>query len=135
MNDDRGPKRVAGWTLNQRNALLVVLIGIVVYASIRFALNSKYVSNPQPDEPPRASELADRIDPNTADAETLAALPTLGEKRAKAIVEYRSRFTSSMQPVFREPNDLMRIRGIGAATLDQIRPFLKFPTTQPTTAP
>lgn len=125
-----------GWTPRQRTALLVILVGILGYCSIRYALNSSYVSNPQPDEPARARELADRIDPNTADADELAALPTLGEKRAKAIVEYRERFgASATKPVFVEPSDMLRIRGIGAATLDQIRPFLKFPSTQPTTSP
>lgn len=125
-----------GWTPRQRTALLVILVGTLMYASIRFVLNSSYISNPQPDEPPRARELADRIDPNTADAESLAALPALGEKRAKAIVEYRERFgVSATKPVFLEPTDMLRIRGIGGATLDQIRPFLKFPTTGPAMAP
>jgi competence ComEA-like helix-hairpin-helix protein len=136
VSNQEGPAREVGWAPRQRTALLVILVGVLAYCSIRFALNSSYISNPQPDEPPRAKELADRIDPNTADADELAALPTLGEKRAKAIVEYRGRFgASATKPVFLEPNDMLRIRGIGAATLDQIRPFLKFPSTQPTTAP
>ena len=47
------------------------------------------ISDPQPSEGPRAAELQSRIDPNAADWKTLAAIPNLGEKRAKAIVAYR----------------------------------------------
>lgn len=125
------------WTAGQRVALLAIIAGLFVYLAVRYFVNSTYVSNPQPAEPTRAAELVDRIDPNTADAATLAALPTLGEKRAKLIVDYREsrRASRSDVIVFQRPEDLLRIRGIGAATIDQLRPFLTFPTTVPATKP
>jgi hypothetical protein len=123
------------WTPGQRTALLALLLVFLGYLAVRYALNPTYVSDPQPDEPPRARELADRIDPNTADWETLAALPQLGEKRAKAIVEYRDRHRG-FEPdgiVFRKPEDLMRLRGIGGTIVEQVSPYLIFQTTQPST--
>ncbi|MBC8107483.1 MAG: helix-hairpin-helix domain-containing protein [Anaerolineae bacterium] len=123
------------WTAGQRVALLAIVAALFAYLAIRYLTNSTYVSNPQPAEPSRASELVDRIDPNTADVATLAALPTLGEKRAKLIVDYREsrRANRPNVIVFQRLEDLLRIRGIGVATIDQLRPFLTFPTTVPTT--
>src|SRR5687768_18503985 len=80
------------WTAPQRRALLVLLVGLLLFISVRYACNRVYVSDPQPPWPGRAHELADRVDPNAADWQTLAALPVIGEKRAKAIVAYREQF-------------------------------------------
>jgi len=128
------------WTARQRTALLMILVPVIAYIVVRTLRNPAYVPDPQPIEPSRANELADRIDPNTADVETLGALPTLGEKRAKLIVEYRDRYQKlfpNAGPVYQRPEDLLRIRGIGVATVEQIKPFLTFSTstTAPTTAP
>jgi DNA uptake protein ComE-like DNA-binding protein len=130
-----GQRREHLWTRNQRIALLVIVTSLLVYVVIRYALAPSYVSNQQPEEPSRARELADRIDPNTADEQTLSALPLLGEKRAKLVVEYRKHY-HELKPdevVFQKPEDLMRIRGIGVNTVDQLRPYLIFPSTRPAT--
>ena len=127
------------WTPAQRAALIGVALLILVYLTVRYAVNPAYVANPQPDQPSRANQLADRIDPNTADWETLAALPQLGEKRAKSIIEYRLRYQRLRpdEPAFQKSEDLLRIRGIGVATVEQLRAFLVFPNaqTRPTTRP
>lgn len=88
-----------------------------------------HVPDPQLPEGPRAMELEDRIDPNRADWATLAALPTIGEKRARDIVAYREQFIANNpdRPAFARLEDLMNIRGIGEATVAQIEPFLIFP--------
>ena len=129
----RAPKAPQLWTHGQRIALLVIVAALLTYLTIRYLLNPIYVSNPQPLEPSRAAELVDRIDPNTADVATLAALPTLGEKRAKLIVDYREarRARDPNALVFTRLEDLLRVRGIGPATIDQMRPYLEFPTTRP----
>ena len=107
------------------------------YLAIRWWLNPMYVSDPQPRDPPRAIELADRIDPNTADAATLAALPMIGEKRARDIVGYRERFLKDNpgKVAFQRPQDLYRIRGFGVAIVAQIQPYLLFPDKAPATRP
>ena len=128
------------WTGPQRSVLLALLACLLVYLVIRLILNPAYVSDPQPLKPSRYDELADRIDPNTADWQTLAALPALGEKRAKTIVEYRESFVKEHPDhlAFEEPEDLLLVRGIGNAMLATLRPYMLFPSdaaTQPTSAP
>ena len=131
---ESGPHALT-WTLPQRRALLLVLSGFALILGVRLACNPAFVSNPQPDEPPRYRDLADRVDPNAADWQTLAALPTLGEKRAKAITDYRDERLRARpgETVYRAPRDLMAVRGIGAAMVVTLRPYLVFPTDKPAT--
>src|SRR4051812_5845625 len=79
------------WSLPQRRALLVLLSLLNLALGARFACNPAYVSDPQPERPDRADGLADRVDPNTADLNTLIAVPNLGEKRARDIIEFRDK--------------------------------------------
>ena len=123
------------WSLPQRRVLLVLLTVLLVFLTVRYALNPSYVSDPQPERPPRLDELADRIDPNTADWPSLAALPGIGEKRAKDIVAYREeakRYTPGV--VFARREDMLKVKGIGLAVLEGMTPYLSFPDT-PSTAP
>jgi hypothetical protein len=119
------------WTEPQRRVLLVLLTLLLAFLAGRYACNTVYVSDPQPDLPPRHSELADRIDPNTADWQTLAALPGIGEKRAQDIVAYRERKRSEAHDpnlvVFDAAGDLLYVRGIGPALLEAMKPHLLFP--------
>jgi len=129
------------WTEPQRRVLLVLLTIMLVFLAGRYACNSRYVSDPQPDIPPRYDELADRIDPNTADWQTLAALPGIGERRARDIVGYRDRKRdqahNSDLVVFKVPGDLLYVRGVGVAMVEAMKPHLLFPpaTTQSATSP
>lgn len=59
------------------------------------------------------------IDLNTATAEQLQLLPGIGPSRAAAIIENRT----AMGP-FRTVEDLARVRGIGPATVEGVRPFV-----------
>ena len=130
----RYPARLT-WTLPQRRALLLLLAALLVFLAVRYALNPVYVSNPQPERPGRSDELADRIDPNTADWPTLAALPGIGEKRAREIVAYREE-AAARSPGgvdFAQKEDLLRIKGIGSAMLEAIAPYLTFPALPTTT--
>jgi DNA uptake protein ComE-like DNA-binding protein len=122
------------WTLPQRRALAAFLVLLWVMLAIRYYLNTRFISDPQPQVPDRAAELADRINPNTAEWQDLAALPNLGEKRAKLIVAFREARRSSRNPVFSSADDLLAIRGIGVATVTKLKPYLIFqaaPATQP----
>jgi DNA uptake protein ComE-like DNA-binding protein len=123
------------WSSSQRAVILVILAGLLIYGSIRFYRNRSYVSDPQPATPSHAADLADRIDPNTADAPTLSVLPLIGDKRAADIVAFRKRYTTDHpgEPAFKSLEDLLKIRGIGVSTIAQMKPFLIFPTTSPAT--
>jgi hypothetical protein len=133
--EDKQP--VWTWTLGQRRALLVLLFGLVIYLAIQFASHRWYVSEPPPPHGPRYDEVVDKIDPNTADAPTLAALPLIGEKRAQQIVEYREKRRAELhgRPVFRSEDDLLLMKGFGRASLETLRPYLIFATSQPTSRP
>jgi DNA uptake protein ComE-like DNA-binding protein len=125
------------WTPRQRSVLLGLLCIFSLFLIILLTRNPAYVSNPQPPVPARAGEVEDRIDPNTADAETLAALPSIGPQRAQDIVNYREQFVAAHPGAlaFTTREDLMNIRGIGVGIMSQIAPFMKFPpASQPATS-
>jgi len=122
------------WTMPQRRALLVM--GVLFWAAlgIRWAFDRVYVPEGNDLPSPRAIDLAGKIDPNTASWQTLAAIPSMGEKRAQAIVAYRDKAIAAGHGaiVFRSATDLERVKGIGTATAANLEPYLSFaPTTRP----
>jgi competence protein ComEA len=64
------------------------------------------------------------IDPNTAGEVDLDRLPGVGPAAARAIVAARDSGV-----VYRAPEDLLVVRGIGEGTLARMRPHLKFAAT------
>lgn len=117
---------------------MVVLAGVLLLAAVRYLRNPAYIPNPPPPVAPLADDLMDRIDPNTADWQTFAALPAIGEKRAREIVAYRDqmRATKHHNIVFRQAEDLAQVKGIGPSIITTLRPYLVFPLVDTgTTAP
>ena len=123
------------WSASQRRVLLVGLSVLCVVLVLRYAFNMAYVSDPQPERPARFDDLVDKIHPNTADWQTLAALPGIGEKRAKDVVAYRERVRKGdpSRVVFDAEGDLLFVKGIGPALVSGIKPYLLFPATAPAT--
>jgi len=69
------------------------------------------------------SHAASKDDPvvlNTATTEDLRRLPGIGEKRANAILSLRARLGR-----FRAVEDLLKVKGIGRATLRRLRPLIR----------
>ena len=64
---------------------------------------------------PAAAEVAGRIDVNSASAAELASLPGIGASKASAIMAEREK-----KP-FASVDDLERVRGIGARTVEDLR--------------
>jgi competence protein ComEA len=64
------------------------------------------------------AEAAAPLDLNRADTTALQSLPGVGPALARRIVEARS------QAPFRTVDDLLRVRGIGPATLTRLRPLV-----------
>lgn len=129
--------RVRAFTAAQRRALVGALAIFIACLAVVLFRNTAYVPDPMPDEAPRFDELADRLDPNVADVESLSALPQLGARRARDIVEYRERTRAGdpKRTVYTKLEDLLRVRGVGAAMIKHVEPYLVFPTTRPTTTP
>ncbi len=59
---------------------------------------------------------AEPVNINTADARTLATIAGIGEKRAAAIIEYRSKHGP-----FVAIEDLVKVKGIGIKTVEKNR--------------
>ena len=71
---------------------------------------------PSPSAPEQQSGL---ININTADSETLQTLPSIGEKRAAAIIAYREEHGP-----FRIVEDITNVSGIGEGILSQIIDYI-----------
>jgi DNA uptake protein ComE-like DNA-binding protein len=117
------------WTKRQRATLAVIVLILAVAFLVRALRNPARVADPPPVAGDRANGLATRIDPNTADWPAWAALPLIGEKRAKEIVAFRENWLADHpgEVPFEKPEDLMRVKGIGKATVTALEPYLTFP--------
>jgi competence protein ComEA len=90
-----------------------------------------------PEAPPRAARAAaaspdDPVALNTATVDDLRRLPGVGPKRADAILALRGRLGR-----FRAVEDLLKVKGIGRATLRRLRPLVRLdpPTSAAGVAP
>ena len=83
-------------------------------------------------EPARVAQVEHRLDPNAADWPELANLPGVGEALAKRIVEYRRgrQKATGAAIVFRRPEELQAVRGIGPKKLEAMTPHLRFPAVK-----
>jgi DNA uptake protein ComE-like DNA-binding protein len=124
------------WTTSQRAVIATIACGLLIYVSVRFFCNPVHLPDPLPSHGDRATELADRLDPNTATAAQIAAIPNIGEKLAATIVEYRLRAEHDHpgKTVFTSIYSLTVIRGIGPAKLETLRAYLIFPPKPATTS-
>ena len=87
----------------------LVLIGLAVAFVVVFAIVAM-----------RGNPNTRMINPNTASATELATLPEVGPVTADAIIAKRADMT------FTKPEDLLKVKGIGKAHLEKMRPRLKF---------
>lgn len=118
------------WTPREQRVVLAILVCLLGVLSYRYFTRPAYVPTPLPPEGTRAHELVATIDPNEATWEQLSLLPNVGEKKAKAIVDYREQYRSDHpgEIAFHQAEDLTNIKGIGDATVANLSPFLTFPS-------
>lgn len=116
------------WKPSHRRALIALLTVLIICLSIKLAINRVRISDPQPENGSRSGELATQIDPNTATWQELAAIPRLGEKRAQTIVAIRDQLLRDHPDrlPFSNPDDLRHVKGIGPATIANLKPYLYF---------
>ena len=117
------------WTRRQRGVLAGVVLIVAGLLFVRAIREPARVSDPTPVTGELAHTLATRIDPNSADWAAWAALPLIGEKRARQIVEWREQFQSGHpgEVPFERAEDLMKVKGVGKATVETLAPYLIFP--------
>ncbi len=85
----------------------------------RTVLDTSAAAVPEKQMPEQESDAVPVVNINTASAVELTKLPGIGEKRAADIVAYRNEYGR-----FTEPEDLLKISGIGPALLEKIRPYI-----------
>jgi competence protein ComEA len=104
-----------GWTAPVRVLLACVGFGLSCWLLI---------ASGDPTEAPAGAMPVLVVDPNTAPAAVLSALPRLGPVRTRAILDARG------QRPFRSLEDFdARVRGVGPATVAALRPHLRFGDT------
>ena len=104
-------------------ALLVLSMGgrWHIAAAESPTLAEQWQENP-PVEPARkksARELTGKLNLNTATAEQLMLLPTVGPAKAERILTWRKK-----NGAFRRTADLRRVKGFGYKTFKRLEPFL-----------
>jgi competence ComEA-like helix-hairpin-helix protein len=106
-----------------QSVAFLVAMGVCLILALGFALA---ISERAPGSVAVGS--GERINPNEAPVASLMRLPQIGAVRARAIVAQRERQGSDPEgpPVFRTAEDLQRIRGIGPAIVEEVRPWLQF---------
>jgi len=74
-----------------------------------------------------SDNIVDKINPNTAEWQSLARLPGIGAEKAKAIVAYRQAHANQEgKPCFHNMNELNKVKGIGPVICQQIAPYIIF---------
>lgn len=84
-----------------------------------FAVSEPPIQTLPPRTSPPTQAVKFPININTATAEELMALNGIGEKKAAAIIEYRNTYGA-----FASIEDLTKVSGIGAKTLEGIRAYI-----------
>ena len=84
-----------------------------------FAVSEPPIQTLPPRTSPPTQAVKFPININTATAEELMALNGIGEKKAAAIIEYRNTYGA-----FASIEDLTKVSGIGAKTLEVIRAYI-----------
>ncbi len=95
-----------------------IVKGILCFAAASFLAasilsGSVYAAN-KPAEEKKAVNIMVNI--NKASADEMAALPGIGEKTAKLIIEYRNKNGS-----FKKPEDIRKVKGVGEKLFEKIK--------------
>jgi len=116
------PKPLPYWLLRQADQVTVaVLIGAGLFSLIGWwayhgGTHGRTVEIEQAE--PQVARF--QVDINKADWPELATLPGVGQRLAERIVQSRER-----NGPYADIEDLRRVRGIGARTLETLRPYLR----------
>lgn len=98
--------------------LIKGIVAACLAAGLTFGLNVNAAEKPAEAKPAVAEKAANKkaIDLNTATEAQLKAIKGIGDAKAKAIVEYRTKNGN-----FKSVDDLAKVKGFGKKTVDQIK--------------
>jgi competence ComEA-like helix-hairpin-helix protein len=101
--------------------------GFVLAASLALCMGAAFTAAylAHAGKPPEIV-LNEKVNPNTAPPGSLMRLPGIGMGKAQAIVHYRNNSADPNTPVFRTPDDLHKVRGIGQKTTQGTGKYLNF---------
>jgi competence protein ComEA len=97
------------------NGLVRAALGAVTIAAALLVAGGRASAAHAAPAAAAASEASGKVDVNSANETELASLPGIGESKAAAIIAEREK-----KP-FASVDDLERVRGIGARTVDDLR--------------
>ncbi|MBM3330012.1 MAG: ComEA family DNA-binding protein [Calditrichaeota bacterium] len=135
-NNVIGAWRGLAFTTIERRAIQVLIAMILIGSTLRYLRERRLaegltliaseaaadsVQRSQETSPSLSGQAASReaIDLNRADATDLESLPGIGPKKAALILELRSR-----RGGFRSVDELKDVKGIGAKTLERLKPLV-----------
>jgi DNA uptake protein ComE-like DNA-binding protein len=104
----------------RRTALIIAVVMLGVHIALCLDTATQVQLNPTTE-----NDIRLRLDPNIASVAELELLPRIGPKLADNIITWRTSVTSG--PAFGCPEDLDQVPRIGPATIEGLRPFLRFP--------
>jgi len=117
-NDLSRTEQQAELLLWSRGCILAAAAGLLAVLMLSINL---YVAHQQPE----LNVSPERVNPNTASIASLVRLSGIGRARAVDVVHYRQQHLHD-GPVFRSPQDLEKIHGIGPKTSAKLAPWLVF---------
>ena len=116
------------WNRKNLSALVVLCLLCGAVLAWRSARRPVRLGQHIPVRRENVQAATEKIDPNTAGAASLRRLPGIGPTIADRIVAYRG---ARGGRAFRKPDDLMKIKRIGPATVRNIEAHLTFPEPAP----
>ena len=109
-----------GVPVMKKNTALLLSLFLSLGFILSLAVSSLVMPSGNSVHPSRIYEASDaRIDINLADSETLQQLPGIGPVLGERILAWREE-----NGLFRIPEDLLQVPGIGENTLDGIREYI-----------
>jgi competence protein ComEA len=125
-----GPEWLRAWPWQARLAAAFLLGGITTLLITYSLASARFTTRPTDLLHGRESGFETRVDLNRADRAVLLQLPGVGPNLAQRIEDNRQQNGS-----FRNSADLTRVPGIGSATAERLRPWIRVGDEQPVPTP
>lgn len=125
----RAPDRMSLlWRRDDRVALTVLLGAWCIWLGWAAAGRSQAIGATLRVHPGKIDLVREKIDPNTATADSLRRLPLIGPEKANAIVEHRKAPGRAGRRAFEYLEDLANVPGIGPGILRRAGKYTSLPS-------